>query len=183
MNFFQHSTAVIDEGAEIGNNTKIWHFAHIRGGARIGNDCIIGKGCYIDTGVVIGDRCKIQNMVSVYNGVTLEDDVFVGPHAVFTNDLKPRAVGDWQIVQTLVKKGASIGANATIVCGIEIGSYAMIGAGAVVTKTVPSHGLVVGVPAKLIGYVCKCGERIASSDLEIPSRLTCSHCGEENLIE
>ncbi len=183
MNFFKHPTAVIDDGAEIGENTKIWHFAHVRGGAKIGRDCIVGKGCYIDTGVSIGDRCKIQNLVSVYNGVTLEEDVFVGPHAVFTNDLKPRAFGNWEVVYTFVKKGASIGANATIVCGIEIGSYAMIGAGAVVTKPVPPHGLVIGVPARLVGYVCKCGERIADANLDLPSTVTCPHCGEKNRIE
>ena len=183
MSYFKHETAVVDDGAEIGDDTKIWHFVHVRGGSKIGKSCIIGKGCYIDTGVKIGDRVKIQNLVSVYNGVTIEDEVFVGPHAVFTNDLTPRAVGDWEIVETLVKKGASIGANATIVCGTTIGEYAMVGAGAVVTKDVPAHALVVGVPAKIIGYVCECGEKIAGADIEKPAVITCPKCGKKNEIK
>ena len=178
MSYFKHETAIVDDGAKIGEGTKIWHFVHVRGGAKIGRDVIIGKGCYIDTGVVIGDRCKIQNLVSVYNGVIIEDEVFVGPHAVFTNDMMPRAVGEWELVKTYVKKGASIGANATIVCGITIGEYAMIGAGAVVTKDVPPHALVVGVPAKIIGYVCECGEKVAPANIEKPAEIKCNKCGK-----
>lgn len=157
--FFVHETSVVDEGAIIGDGTKIWHFSHIQGGARIGKDCIFGQNVNVGGEAVIGDRCKIQNNVSVYDGVTLEDNVFCGPSCVFTNDLMPRAHSDqgWEIAPTLVKQGASIGANATIVCGHTIGRYATVGAGAVVTADVPDQALVVGVPARQIGWVCECG--------------------------
>lgn len=145
-----HHTAAVDDGAYIGLGTKVWHWTHVRGLARIGNSCVIGQNCYIDAGVVIGDRCKVQNGVSVYNGVTLEDDVFVGPNVTFTNDPWPRAMGAWDVVPTLVRKGASLGANATILCGVVIGEGAMVGAGAVVCHDVPPYALVVGSPAHVI---------------------------------
>lgn len=154
-------TAVVENGCVIGARTKVWHFGHIRSSARIGADCVIGKDVYIDAGVVIGDRVKIQNGVSVYRGVTIEDDVFVGPHAVFTNDLTPRASGEyWTLAKTVVRRGASIGANATLVGDIEIGEWAMVAAGAVVTRSVARHTLVKGCPAAGSGLVCQCGKRL-----------------------
>jgi len=180
--YFVHPTAVVEDGAEIGEGTKIWHFAHVRRGAKIGRYCNIGKDVYIDVGVEIGDYVKIQNGVSVYRGVKLEDYVFVGPYAVFTNDKYPRAFStDWEIVPTLVKRGASIGANATIICGVTIGEYAMVGAGAVVTRDVPDYGLVVGNPARLRGFVCVCGRPLK----ELVERrrevvvYKCRRCGRE----
>lgn len=159
---FIHPTAVVEEGAVIGEDVKIWHFVHVRAGATIGQGTQIGKSCYVDAGAVIGERCKIQNFVSLYAGVTLQDEVFVGPNATFTNDLHPRAVGDWMVVPTLVRRGASIGANATIVCGVEVGDYALVAAGAVVTHTVEPYSLVSGVPARFAGYVCRCGRSVPS---------------------
>ncbi|WP_179192998.1 acyltransferase [Thermococcus litoralis] len=180
--YFVHPTAVVEDGAEIGEGTRIWHFAHVRKGAKIGKNCNIGKDVYIDVGVEIGNNVKIQNGVSVYHGVKVEDDVFLGPHMTFTNDLYPRAFNeDWELVPTLVKKGASIGAHATIVCGVTIGEYAMIGAGAVVTKDVPPFGLVFGNPARLKGFVCYCGrplrEKIGEDEEGVIFK--CSHCGKE----
>ena len=156
-----HPTAEVSENAQIGDNTKIWNHAQVRENAVVGQNCIVSKNVYIDAGVKIGNNVKIQNNVNVYNGVLVEDDVFLGPSMTFTNDKLPRATNaTWKITETSVKKGASIGANATIICGITIGEYAMVGAGAVVTKDVPPYTLVVGNPAKPIGKVCKCGERI-----------------------
>ena len=152
-----HDSAIVERGAHVGANTHVWHFAHIRKLAFVGEDCVLGKGVYIDTGAHVGDRCKIQNGVSIYQGVTLENDVFVGPHAVFTNDPYPRAFGPWEPVATRIGYGASIGANATILCGVTIGHHAMVAAGAVVTHDVPPHGLVKGNPAVLYGYVGKDG--------------------------
>lgn len=164
MSVFIHPTAEVSEHAKIGANTKIWNLAQVRENATIGENCIISKNVYVDINVKIGNNVKIQNNVNIYNGVTIEDDVFLGPSMTFTNDKNPRAVNpDWKITQTLVKTGASIGANATIICGVTIGEYAMIGAGAVVTKDVPPHTLVVGNPAKKIGKVCRCGMRIEES--------------------
>ena len=158
--YFVHETAEISKGAKIGKNTKIWHQSQVREEAEIGENCIISKCVYIDFGVKIGNNVKIQNGVSVYHGVIIEDEVFLGPHMTFTNDLYPRAFNsNWKCVNTLVKRGASIGANATIICGIIIGEYAMVGSGAVVTKNVPAYGLVFGNPAKLKGFVCKCGKK------------------------
>lgn len=176
---FIHPLAVIDEGAKIGDGTRIWHFAHVRGSAAIGKRCNIGKDVYIDANVVIGNNVKIQNGVSIYNGVTIEDDVFCGPHMTFTNDLYPRAFSEtWEIVKTRVKRGASIGANATIVCNITLGEYCMVGSGAVVTHDVPAHGLVVGNPARIVGFVCKCGlplsKEVSRSDKSII--MQCSKC-------
>jgi UDP-2-acetamido-3-amino-2,3-dideoxy-glucuronate N-acetyltransferase len=168
---FIHPTAEVEAGAEIGAGTKVWHLCHIRRGARLGEGCVIGRGVFVDAGVSVGHRVKIQNYVSVFHGVTIEDGVFVGPHVCFTNDLLPRAVNpdlsakaadDWTVSETRVEVGASIGANSTIRCGITIGRWAMIGAGSVVTKDVPDHALVVGNPARLIGYVDKAGKRVAT---------------------
>jgi UDP-2-acetamido-3-amino-2,3-dideoxy-glucuronate N-acetyltransferase len=156
---FVHPTADVEEGARIGAGTKIWHLAHIRSTARVGTNCAIGRNVYVDADVVLGNLVKIQNNVSVYKGVTLEDEVFVGPCAVFTNDLRPRARNpNWDIIPTLVRRGASIGANATIVCGVEVGSFAMVAAGAVVTRNVAPYQLVAGNPARPIGWVDARGE-------------------------
>jgi len=158
---FIHPSAVVSEQARIGDGTKIWINAQIREDVKIGQNCIISKDTYLDHGVKIGNGVKIQNGVSVYSGVTIADNVFIGPNAVFTNDYFPRAFNaDWEITETIVQEGASVGANATIVCGTSIGRYAMIGAGSVVTKSIPDHALAVGNPAKIIGYICKCGNRL-----------------------
>jgi acetyltransferase-like isoleucine patch superfamily enzyme len=157
-----HETAVIDDGVEIGEGTKVWHFAHIITGSNIGKDCTIGQNVMIGPDVDIGDGCKIQNNVSVYKGVTLEDNVFCGPSLVFTNVLNPRADVDRkdEFEKTLVCSGATLGANATIVCGVTLGTYCFVAAGAVVTKDVEPHALVVGVPARKIGWVSHAGERL-----------------------
>lgn len=161
MQYFAHETAVIDEGAIIGNGTKVWHFCHIMPGAVIGDNCILGQNVMIANNVRIGSGVKIQNNVSVYEGVVLEDDVFIGPSAVFTNVTRPRSfIGQKNNFKaTVVNKGATIGANATIVCGVTIGTYAMIGAGSVVTKDVPAYALMVGNPARQKGTVNKFGEK------------------------
>jgi UDP-2-acetamido-3-amino-2,3-dideoxy-glucuronate N-acetyltransferase len=163
--FFAHSTAVIDEGAVIGAGTKIWHFSHVLDGSNIGDQCNIGQNVAIGPDVTIGSGCKIQNNVSVFKGVTLEDGVFCGPAMVFTNIYNPRAEIRKmdQVRPTLVKKGATIGANATIICGATLGRYCFIGAGAVVNKNVPDYALVVGNPAKQVGWACECGERLSEN--------------------
>jgi UDP-2-acetamido-3-amino-2,3-dideoxy-glucuronate N-acetyltransferase len=168
-----HESAYVDEGAEIGEGTNIWHFSHILSGSRIGEKCNIGQNVAIGPDVTIGNGCKIQNNVSVYKGVTLEEGVFCGPSVVFTNVYNPRAEIRKmdQVRPTLVKKGATIGANATIVCGTTIGQYSFIGAGAVVTRNVPDYALVVGNPARQICWVCECGERL-------PDNLECLSCGK-----
>ena len=156
-----HPTAVVDEGAEIGEGTKIWHLAQIRESARIGRDCVIGQNVYVDANVRIGNNVHIQNNVSVYEGVELEDDVFCGPLMVFTNVKNPRSgYPQEEYSSTIVRKGATLGANCTIVCDVEIGMYAFVAAGAVVTKDVKPFSLVAGVPARVVGYVCKCGTRL-----------------------
>jgi UDP-2-acetamido-3-amino-2,3-dideoxy-glucuronate N-acetyltransferase len=171
-----HPSAIVEDGASVGAGTRIWHTSHIRSGSAIGADCTIGFSVYVDTEVVVGDRCKIQNHVSLYRGVVLADDVFVGPSATFTNDLYPRAASQtWQVVPTRVGSGASIGANATIVCGVEIGAWSMVGAGSVVTRDVRPHALVSGAPARLRGWVCTCGHRLARADESIPPG--CDSCG------
>jgi acetyltransferase-like isoleucine patch superfamily enzyme len=166
-----HPTAEVSERARIGDGSSIWHQAQVREGAQIGANCIISKGVYVDAGVTIGDNVKIQNYVSIYHGVTIEDGVFVGPHVCFTNDLRPRAINpdgslkstdDWVLSKTLIQRGAAIGANSTIRCGITIGEWAMIGAGSVVTRDVPAYALVWGNPSKLHGFVCSCGERLVT---------------------
>lgn len=161
-NYYSHETAIIDEGCTIGNDIKIWHFSHIMTNCIIGEKCNIGQNVVISPEVVLGKNVKIQNNVSVYTGVICEDDVFLGPSMVFTNVINPRSAVNRknEYVKTLVKKGASIGANATVICGNIIGEYAMIGAGAVVTKTVPAYALVVGNPAKQIGWVSEYGHRL-----------------------
>lgn len=164
--YYVHSSSVIDDDVDIGTGTKIWHFCHIQSNARIGNNCSLGQNVNVSNNVRIGNGCKIQNNVSLYEGVELEDYVFCGPSCVFTNDLTPRAKypkGAKGYKKTIVKEGASIGANATIVCGHTIGSWSLIGAGAVVTSDVPNHALVVGIPAKIKGWVCECGNLLDSS--------------------
>ena len=174
---FVHETAIVEPGARIGLGTKVWHHAHVRAGASLGRDCSLGKNVFIDAGVRIGDRVKVQNNVSVYAGVILEDDVFVGPSAVFTNDRFPRAHGEqWSVVPTLIRCGASIGANATIVCGVEVGQWATIGAGALVTSRVVPNQLVLGHPARPSGWVCWCG-RVVSREVERPTNASCATCG------
>jgi acetyltransferase-like isoleucine patch superfamily enzyme len=180
-----HETAEIDETCEIGKGTIIWKNVQVREGAKIGENCIMGKDVYIDLEVSIGDRVKVQNGVSVYNGVTLEDDVFLGPYMVLTNDLYPRAYDkEWKVVPTLIKKGASVGANATIVCGVTIGKYAMIGAGTVVNKNVPNYGLLVGNPARLIGFVCECGRKMEEKEVGNEFiKMYCSKCNKATDIK
>jgi len=169
-----HESAVIEDGARIGDGTRVWHHAHIRSGAVIGVGCVLGKNVFVDTGAVIGDRCKIQNNVSVYNGVTMGSDVFVGPSAVFTNDLRPRASSQhWTITPTSVEDGASIGANATIVCGTAVGRSSMVAAGSVVTRDVAPHQLVAGNPARHLGWVCRCGQ-VISRETSAPTDLRCT---------
>lgn len=181
---FIHPTAEVSEKAVIGEGTKIWHWAQIRENARIGKKCIIGKSVYIDFDVVIGNQVKVQNFVSVYHGVVIEDDVFLGPSMTFTNDMYPRAANsDFKVHPTLVKKGASIGANATIVCGTTIGRYSMVGAGAVVTEDVLDHALVYGNPAKLAGFVCECGRKLEEEKVTPQGViLKCSVCGKKVTI-
>ena len=168
---FIHPSADVEAGAQVGAGTKIWHIAHVRSTATIGAGCVIGRNVYVDADVTIGDMVKIQNNVSVYHGVTIEDEVFVGPCAVFTNDLHPRAQNaDWTVTPTLIRRGASIGANATIICGNEIGEHAMVAAGSVVTKSVRPHQLVAGNPARHLGWVDEAGT-VISRDLEPPAGL------------
>lgn len=162
MNYFRHETAIIDEGSIIGKGTKIWHFCHVMPGCEIGENCNIGQNVVVSPGVKLGNGVKVQNNVSIYTGVICEDDVFLGPSMVFTNVINPRSFINRkdEFKQTLVRKGATIGANATVVCGNEVGEYAMIGAGAVITKPVPAYALVVGNPAKQIGWVSEYGQRL-----------------------
>lgn len=177
-NFFVHSSSFVDEGCEIGNGSKIWHFSHIMKGSILGENCNIGQNVVISPKVILGNNVKIQNNVSVYSGVICEDDVFLGPSCVFTNVINPRSAvirrGEYQ--KTVVKKGASIGANSTIVCGNDIGKFAFVGAGAVVTKAVPDYGLVVGNPSKLIGWMSEYGVRLNFDD---NGEAICSESGEK----
>ncbi len=172
-----HPTAIVDEGVELGADVQIWHWTHVMPGARIGARTSIGQGCFIGA-VAIGAGCRIQNNVSLYDGVTLEDDVFLGPSCVFTNVTHPRADVSRKdrYAPTLVRRGATIGANATILCGVTIGERALVGAGAVVTKDVPRHAIVAGTPAAQIGWACTCGETL-------PADLVCARCGERLAIE
>lgn len=167
-----HPSAEVSAQASVGEGTTVWHWVQVREGARIGRNCSIGKDAYIDKEVVVGDGCRIQNFATVYRGVNLGNRVFVGPHVCFTNDLYPRAGSpDWQVVPTKVEDGASIGANATVLCGLTIGRNAMVAAGAVVTKDVPAHALVAGVPAKVVGWVCDCGRPLDRT-------MRCGHDGK-----
>lgn len=170
--YFVHESTFIDSDVEIGEGTKVWHFCHFQSGARIGQNCSFGQNVNIGNNVIIGNGCRIQNNVSIYEGVLLEDHVFCGPSCVFTNDLTPRASypkGRDNYVTTHVKEGASIGANATIICGVTIGEWAMVAAGAVVTKDVKNHALVIGVPARQRGWVCMCGQIL-------DEHMECSNC-------
>jgi len=179
-----HPTAVVEDGAELGPGTRVWHFAHVREGARIGADCILGKGVYVDEGVTIGDRVKVQNNASIYDGATIEDGVFVGPHVCFTNDRHPRAINpdgslksadDWELGRILVRLGASLGAGSILIAGVTIGRWALVAAGSVVTRDVPDYGLVAGNPARLAGYVCTCAHRLRDAG----AALVCDHCGSQ----
>jgi UDP-2-acetamido-3-amino-2,3-dideoxy-glucuronate N-acetyltransferase len=178
-----HPSAIVDDGAVLGPGTRVWHFAHVCGGARIGAGCSLGQNVFVGNDVVIGDRVKIQNNVSVYDAVTLEDEVFCGPSMVFTNVYTPRAgiVRKDQYRRTLVRRGASIGANATIVCGVTIGSYAFIGAGAVVKHDVPDFALMAGVPARQVGWISRFGERLPLP-LAGNGEAVCPHTGESYLL-
>jgi UDP-2-acetamido-3-amino-2,3-dideoxy-glucuronate N-acetyltransferase len=173
---FVHESAVVDEGAEVGPGTRIWHFTHVMSGAQIGKNCRVGQNCFIGSRAVLGDGVKLQNNVSVYDLVTLEENVFVGPSAVFTNDTNPRAAypkgGKW--IPTLVKKGATIGANSTVLCGTTLGRHCLVGAGAVVTKDVPDYAVVVGNPAAVTGWMCECGQKLKFSSEE--GMTTCVKC-------
>ena len=177
VDVFVHESSYVDDGCEIGAGTKIWHFSHVMTGSRIGRRCNIGQNVVISPQVVIGDNVKVQNNVSIYTGVILEDDVFCGPSMVFTNVVNPRShvPRKDEYRQTLVKRGASLGANSTIVCGHTIGAYAFIGAGAVVTRDVPDFALVVGNPARVAGWMCACGAKLASG-VSAPASVECKAC-------
>lgn len=177
MNYYVHPSAIVDEGCEIGEGTKIWHFAHLISGCKIGKNCSLGQNVVIFTDVVLGNNVKIQNNVSVYTGVTCEDDVFLGPSCVFTNVINPRSAVNRknQYAKTHVGRGASIGANATIVCGHDIGAFAFIGAGAVVTKNVPAYALVIGNPARQSGWMSEYGHRL---QFDGNGKATCPESGE-----
>lgn len=173
MKYFVHESSYIDDNVEIGENTKIWHFCHVQHGAKIGKNCSLGQNVNVSNNVCVGDGCKIQNNVSIYEGVELQDNVFCGPSCVFTNDLNPRAKypkGSANYKKTLVEEGATIGANATIVCGHTVGKWAMIASGAVVTKDVQRYAVMAGVPAKRIGWACECGYLLKDG-------LSCPVCG------
>lgn len=178
MTYQADPSAIIDEGATIGADTKIWHFVHVCGGAKIGKGCSLGQNVFVGNKVVVGDNCRIQNNVSLFDSVTLEDDVFCGPSMVFTNVLNPRAFIERkdEYRDTLVKRGASLGANCTIVCGLTIGEYAFVGAGAVVVADVPPYALVVGVPARQIAWISEFGEQL-DLPLEGEGECVCAHTG------
>ncbi len=179
VDYFAHESAIVDAGAGIGSGTKIWHFSHVSSGAEIGEGCSLGQNVFVARNVKIGSHVKIQNNVSVYEGVTLEDYVFCGPSMVFTNVKTPRCAyprnTSEHYARTLVKYGASIGANATIVCGVTVGEWAFVGAGAVVTRDIPPYGLVQGVPGRLIGWACECGIPL-SFEMD---RTVCANCGKQ----
>lgn len=183
MSYYQHTSAIIDEGAQIGSGSRVWHFVHICSGAKIGENVSLGQNVFVGNKVIIGNKCKIQNNVSVYDNVILEEGVFCGPSMVFTNVYNPRSLIERkdQYKNTLVKKGATLGANCTIVCGVTIGEFAFIGAGAVVNKDVPNYALMVGVPAKQIGWMSEFGEQ-----LDIPlngnAESICPHTGDKYVL-
>ncbi len=174
MEYFVHESSYVDEGAVIGEGTKVWHFTHVMPGARIGKKCVLGQNVNVGSKAVLGDRVKVQNNVSLYDDVVLEDDVFCGPSCVFTNVINPRSFVErkHEYLRTLVKRGASIGANATIVCGVTLGEYCFVGAGSVVTKDVPAYALVHGNPARVRGWMCECGVKLGED-------LACPGCGKK----
>ena len=180
MDFFVHESSYVDEGAQIGADTKIWHFCHVMGSAKIGECCNIGQNVFVAADVTIGKNVKIQNNVSLYTGVVVEDDVFLGPSMVLTNVINPRShvsrKGEYKT--TLIKKGTTVGANATIVCGITLGQYCFIGAGAVVTHSVPNFGLVYGNPGRVQGWMCQCGVRLEFETVDGQEQALCPECGE-----
>lgn len=178
MSFYQHESAIVDDGAQIGEGSRVWHFVHVCGGAKIGCGVSLGQNVFVGNKVVIGDHCKVQNNVSVYDNVTLEEGVFCGPSMVFTNVYNPRSLIERkdEYRNTLVKKGATLGANCTIVCGVTIGEYSFVGAGAVVNKDVPAYALMVGVPAKQIGWMSEFGEQLDLPLIGI-AEVVCSHTG------
>ena len=182
--FYVHESAIIDDGAKIGSETRVWHFVHVCSGAQIGDKCSLGQNVFIGNKVTIGNNVKIQNNVSVYDNVYIEDDVFCGPSMVFTNVYNPRSFIErkTEYRDTQVKKGATLGANCTIVCGVTIGEYSLVGAGALINKNVPAFALMVGVPAKQIGWISKYGEQL---DLPLVgnARIACEHTGEEYILE
>ena len=184
MSFTVHESAIVDDGAQIGDNSRIWHFAHICGGAQIGKGCSLGQNVFVGNKVTIGDNVKVQNNVSVYDNVHLEDDVFCGPSMVFTNVYNPRSFIErkTEYRDTLVKRGATLGANCTIVCGVTIGEYALVGAGAVINKDVKPFALMVGVPAKQIGWISKYGEQL-ELPLDGDGTALCIHTGEKYILK
>ncbi len=175
--FFVHETSIIEDGASIGAGSKIWHWVHVMPGAVLGERCVVGQGCYIGKEVTLGDNVHVQNNVSVYENVTIEDDVFCGPSMVFTNVINPRShvPRKDEFLDTLIKRGASIGANATVICGNTVGRYAFIGAGAVVTKDVPDYALMMGTPARRVGWMCQCGVRLGERE----EGAACQVCGDQ----
>lgn len=178
MSYYQHPSAIVDDGAQIGEGSRVWHFVHVCGGARIGKGVSLGQNVFVGNKVVIGDHCKVQNNVSVYDNVTLEEGVFCGPSMVFTNVYNPRSLVERkdEYRDTLVKQGATLGANCTIVCGVTIGEFAFVGAGAVINKDVPAYALMVGVPARRIGWMSEFGEQLALP-LQGDGQATCKHTG------
>ena len=184
MDYQVHKTAIVDDGAQIGKGSKIWHWVHICSGAIIGSECVFGQNAFVGSNVIIGNNVKVQNNVSVYDNVTIEDDVFCGPSMVFTNVINPRAVISRkdEYLNTLVKKGATLGANCTIICGIKIGQYAFIGAGSVVTKDVPDFALMVGVPATQIGWISEYGQRMSFTQTE-KRIFFCENTGNKYILE
>ena len=184
MSWFRHDSAIVDDGAEIGEGSRIWHFVHVCAGARIGRDVVLGQNVYVGGGAIVGDGCKVQNNVSVYDGVVLEEEVFVGPSAVFTNVVNPRAPVERKAEyrRTLVRSGATLGANCTIVCGVTIGRHAFVGAGAVVTRDVKDHALVTGVPARQAGWMSRHGEKL-DLPLDGEGEAGCPATGERYVLE
>ncbi|OPJ65037.1 acyltransferase [Clostridium oryzae] len=180
QNYYVHESSYIDPGCSIGAGTHIWHFSHLMSGTVIGEKCNIGQNVFIASDVILGNGVKVQNNVSIYAGVVCEDDVFLGPSCVFTNVINPRSFIEKknEFKKTIIKKGASIGANSTIICGVTIGSYALVGAGAVVTKNVPDYSMVIGNPARVRGYVCVCGEKLLTQT-EQDAELKCRVCGKK----